>query len=862
MDLHKQKNNKNFKNGSVSPQVLDFDYIGCSEEVIFEKLKTSKNGLSEQEANKRLEKYGYNEPAKKKKKSILIQILSKFFNPLVIVLLIVGVFSFFFGEKISALIVSLMAVMSVSLSFIQEYRAGKEAEKLSEMVRTVVSVYRDGKLKEVKIKELVPGDMVDLFAGDMISADLRIIFCKDLFINQASLTGESFPVEKVSTPVFPKDDSISESKNIAFMGSSVVSGTALAVVIKTGLFTQFGQMSQGLVTDEQETSFDRGVKDFTLLMLRAMFVMVLFIFTINALKRGDVLEAILFSLGVAVGLTPEMLPMIVAINLSKGAIAMSKKEVIVKRLNSIQNFGAMDTLCTDKTGTLTLDKIVLEKHCDVTGKEDEDVLRHAYINSFYQTGLRDILDKTILSHERLLVKQFEKIDEIPFDFLRKIMSVVVKIDGRHRIISKGAPEEIFKKCTHYELDGKVYNISDSILQNLKKEYESLSSEGFRVLAVAYRDMKEKKEVYSKDDEKEMTLKGYVAFLDPPKPTAKKAIIELEKLGIEIKVLSGDNELVVKKICNEVGLIIHDLTVGSEIEKKNDIELRELVKTVNVFARLSPMQKEKIIRALQANKHIVGYLGDGINDAPALKAADVGISVNNAVDIAKESANLILLRKSLTVLGEGVVEGRKIFGNILKYVKMGSSSNFGNMLSMTGGSMFLPFLPMLPIQILLNNFLYDMAQIFLPSDNVDKEYTMKARPWNVGYIKKFMVIIGPISSIYDFMTYGVMLFIFHASPELFHTGWFIESLCTQTLVIYIIRTGKIPFIESRPSPLLLLNSILIVALAIFIPFSSLAKPFGFVAPPALYFLILFFIVGTYLFLVQIVKSLFIKKYGYE
>jgi Mg2+-importing ATPase len=541
---------------------------------------------------------------------------------------------------------------------------------------------------------------------------------------------------------------------------------------------------------------------------------------------------------------------------------MAKKKVIVKRLNAIQNFGAMDVLCTDKTGTLTLDKIVLEKHCDVVRKDDEDVLRFAYINSYYQTGLKNILDRAILRHEKLLVKQYKKIDEIPFDFSRKMMSVVVEIDGKHRIITKGAPEEIFKRCTKYELDGEIMEMEQMILTDLKIEYDKLSADGFRVLAVAYKDFEKTKERYSKEDEQDLILKGYVAFLDPPKPTAKKTIETLRNLGIEFKVLTGDNELVTQKICSEVGLDVKGIITGEQVEKATDIELKELVKTTSVFARLSPLQKERVIHALHENKHIVGYLGDGINDAPALKAADVGISVNNAVDIAKESADIILLKKSLLVLVDGVKEGRKTFGNILKYIKMGSSSNFGNMLSMTGASIFLPFLPMLPIQILLNNFLYDLSQVAIPTDAVDQEYLLKARPWNVEYIKKFMVIIGPISSIFDFVTFGVLLFIFKASEAFFHTGWFLESLCTQTLVIHVIRTGKIPFIESKPSQFLMFTSIYIVTIGLMIPFTPLGKYFGFVQPPATYFIALIIIVIAYLFMVQSVKSWFIKKYGYE
>jgi Mg2+-importing ATPase len=849
-------------NGKRKLQTLDFDYSRCTTEFLFEKLKTSKKGLAEEEAKKRIEEYGYNEPARKKRRTILLQIISKFINPLVIVLLIIAVFSVFFGEKISALLVVLMAIMSVFLSFIREYRAGKEVEKLSEMVHATASVYRNGKPKEVKIREIVPGDIVDLSAGDMIPADLRIISSKDLFINQASLTGESFPIEKIAEPIHPSNNSISKLSNIAFMGSSVVSGTGLSVAIKTGIATQFGELSRRLATMRTETSFDKGVNRFTWLMIRFMLVLVAIIFTINALIKGNFIEAFLFSLAVAVGLTPEMLPMLVAVNLSKGAIAMSKKQVIVKHLNSIQNFGAMDVLCTDKTGTLTLNRIILERHCDVIRRDSEDVLRFAYINSFYQTGLKNILDRAILRHEKLLIKQYKKVDELPFDFSRKIMSVVVEMDGKHRIIAKGAPEEIFKKCTRYELDGEILDMEELILTDLKEEYDDLSAEGFRVLAIAYKDMDNKKEIYSKDDEKDLILKGYVAFLDPPKPTARRASEVLRRLGIEFKVLTGDNELVTKKICSEVGLDVKGLVTGDQIEKLNDKDLQELVKATTVFARVSPLQKERVIHALHENKHIVGCLGDGINDAPALKASDVGISVNNAVDIAKESADIILLRKSLMVLKDGVIEGRKTFGNIVKYIKMGASSNFGNMFSMTGASLFLPFLPMLPIQILLNNFLYDLSQVAIPSDHVDNEYLIKPRPWRVDSIRRFMIYIGPVSSIFDFITYGVLLFIFHASQVLFHTGWFLESLCTQTLVIHIIRTGKIPFIESKPSKFLILTSLFIVIVGLIIPFSPLAKPFGFVPPPPSYFVALISILTIYLFLVQLVKKWFVKKFGYD
>ncbi len=841
-----------------------FDYIGVPIEEVFSKLKTSQKGLSEKEAKKRLEYYGFNEPARKKKRTILNQILSRFINPLVIVLIIICAFSLIYGSALSAFLVFLMILLSVFLSFIQEHRSEKAVEKLSEMVRTTATVYRNGRPKEINIREIVPGDIVDLFAGDMIPADLRIISCKDLFINQASLTGESFPIEKVAGPVQAKSSSNSELRNIAFMGSSVVSGTALAVVVKTGIATQFGEISRRLATMRIDTSFDKGVNSFVWLMIRAMIFMVIAIFAINAIRGRHFMEAFLFSLSVAVGLTPEMLPMLITINLSKGAIAMSKKNVIVKRLNSIQNFGAMDVICTDKTGTLTMDHIILEKHCDVVRKDDETVLKYAYLNSYYQTGLKNLLDKAILKYKKMPVKEFKKIDEMPFDFSRKIMSVVVGMDGKHTLIAKGAPEEIFKRCTHYELDGEIFEMEQWLLADLREEYDRLSTDGFRVLAIAYKDGDAKKEVYSKDDEQGLVLKGYVAFLDPPKADAKEAIEALTKQGIQFKVLTGDNELVTQKICSEVGLGITGLILGEQLEKMSDTELQAAAETANVFARMSPLQKERVIRALHQNKHIVGYLGDGINDAPALKASDVGISVDNAVDIAKESADIILLKKNLLVLEDGVVEGRKTFGNIVKYIKMSSSSNFGNMLSMTGGTIFLPFLPMLPIQILLNNFLYDLSQIAIPTDEVDKEYLVKPRPWNIKSIRNFMVLIGPLSSIYDFLTYGVMLFVFNTwnNPELFHTGWFIESLCTQTLIIYVIRTGKIPFIESRPSKFLVMTSIAIVATGILIPFSPLAKSLGFVAPPPLFFLILFVMVVTYMLLVQVVKTWFIKKFGYD
>ncbi len=856
----KLANGKNNSHQTIPVSASEY-FCQTSADDLLEKFNTSLQGLSQTEAESRLKEYGFNEPAKKKKRTILIQFFSKFLNPLVIVLVIIGTFSLFFGEKIEAFLILLMILMSVLLSFVQEYRSGKEAEKLSEMVRATSTLIRNGKKREIKMRNIVPGDIVDLYAGDMIPADLRILSCKDLFINQASLTGESFPIEKFPNPIQTKSSSISEMSNVAFMGSSVVSGTALGIAIKTGVRTQFGELSKRLAAMTTESSFDKGIHKFVWLMIRFMVLLVVIIFAINAAVKGNMIEAFLFSLAVAVGLTPEMLPMIVAINLSKGAISMSTKKVIVKRLNSIQNLGAMDVLCTDKTGTLTMDKVVLEKYCDVVRNESEEVLKLAYINSCYQTGLKNLLDKAILKHQKLIVKEYKKVDEIPFDFSRKIMSVIVENEGKQRLISKGAPEEIFKRCTHYELDGEIYEMESLILTDLKEEYDQLSADGFRVLATSYKDITTKKDAYSKDDEQQMILKGYLAFLDPPKPTAKKTIAHLQKLGVRFMVLTGDNELVTKKICGDVGLDVKSIITGDRLENLNDQELQELVKSTSVFARLAPLQKERVIRALHRNNHIVGYLGDGINDAPSLKASDVGISVDNAVDIAKESADIILLEKSLLVLEHGVLEGRKTFGNTMKYIKMGASSNLGNMISMTGASLFLKFLPMTPIQILLNNFLYDVSQVAIPTDQVDAEYLERPKPWNIDAIRRFMVIFGPISSLFDFVTFGVLLFFFKSSEILFHTGWFIESLCTQTLVIHVIRTSKLPLIESRPSRFLVLMSLFILSIGLILPFSPINQYVGFVRPPLNLLLALAGITLVYLGIAQIVKVWYVKKYGY-
>ena len=625
------------------------------------------------------------------------------------------------------------------------------------MISVTATVVRNGEEKEIPISQLVPGDIVHLSAGDMIPADVRLISAKDLFIIQATLTGESMPVEKMEAPDTRQGVGLLERSNSCFLGTSVESGTAKAVVVATGSHTYFGHIARSLAGEQEETSFDRGIKKFTWLMIRFMLVMVPLVFVINGLTKHNWHDAFFFSMAVAVGLTPEMLPMIVSVCLSKGAMAMSRKKVIVKRLNAIQNFGAMDVFCTDKTGTLTMDHIILELHCNIHKEESAEVLRDAYVISHFQTGLKNVLDRAVLKytdlHKELSLEKYTKVDEIPFDFSRRMMSVVVDgPDGERQLLTKGAPEAVFKKCAHFEYEGEIFQMEPILVGDLLEELNELNSDGFRVLAVATKKV-EKRAAYSKADEDDLVLTGYLAFLDPPKETAAKAITALNEHGVTVKVLTGDNDLVTRKVCSEVGLKAEKIPLGNDVEKMSDEELSDLVDRFNVFARLSPAHKQRIVKALQKKGHTVGFMGDGINDAPALRAADVGISVDNAVDIAKESADVILLEKSLMVLEEGVLEGRKVFVNILKYIRMGASSNFGNMFSVIGASAWLPFVPMAPIQVLTNNLLYDFSQVPIPTDNVGPQQIAKPRPWHIGEIAKFIVCIGPISSIFDYTTYA-------------------------------------------------------------------------------------------------------------
>jgi Mg2+-importing ATPase len=849
-------------------QLLDMARVNS--DAILMELDSRLNGLSTLEAESRLKRYGRNEIAREKRQSPLMRLLDNVKNPLVILLSALGVLSYLTGDIRATTVIFVMVVLGIVLRFYQEMRADNAAEKLKVMVNITATVVRDGKDAEVALKFLVPGDIIRLNAGDMVPADVRVLNAKDLFLNQAALTGESLPVEKKAVLATADVKNPLELPNICFLGSDVESGIAAAVVLHTGERTYFGALAASIVGKRELTSFDKGVNKFTWLMIRFIAVMVPAVFLINGLSKHNWLEAFLFAMAVAVGLTPEMLPMIVTVNLSNGALAMARKKVIVKRLNSIQNFGAADVLCTDKTGTLTEGKIVLEKHLDVHGNDSERVLHYGYMNSYYQTGLKNLMDEAILDYghleEDLRVKtDYRKIDEIPFDFQRRRMSVIVENNqNQHLLICKGAVEEIMRLSPRVEVEGQVLDVTAEHDAHRKLLVQDLNAQGFRVVAVAYKIIPGDNDEphYNVQDESDLTLLGYLAFLDPPKETAMEALKRLESLNVDVKILTGDNEIVTAYICKQVGMPVDKILLGSQIEVMSETELAEVTSVTNIFAKLAPAQKEHIIHALQSKGHVVGFMGDGINDAPALKAADVGISVNSAVDIAKESSDIILLENSLLVLEQGVLEGRRVFGNIIKYVKMAASSNFGNMFSVVGASAFLPFLPMLPIQVLTNNLLYDFSQTTIPSDKVDADWLTKPRKWTIGEIQRFILFIGPISSIFDYATFFIMIYILNAwnNPALFHTGWFVESLFTQTLIIHVIRTNKIPFIQSIASWPLIMSSLIVSAGGAWLTVSPLAGTLGFVPLPSLYWVLLANILVCYVVLTQLVKTWFYRRYG--
>ncbi|MGA1983749.1 MAG: magnesium-translocating P-type ATPase [Acidobacteriaceae bacterium] len=842
----------------VSPAVLDAAAKDGDE--LLRSLRTTPEGLAQADAEARARTSGPNEVAQQRPRGWFIRLLIIIRNPLVILLATLSSISFATGDVRAGTVMACMVLLSVTLRFVQEARANTAAAKLKAMIHVTATVIRDGTAREIPLRDLVPGDIVKLSAGDMIPGDVRVLSAKDLFVSQGTLTGESLPVEKFHDPSPQASSSPTELKNICFLGTSVQSGTATAVVVATGVNTYLGSMAGSITEEAPPTSFDRGLSRFTWLMIQLMAVMVPLVFLINGFTKHDWKSAFFFAMAVAVGLTPEMLPMIVSVCLSKGAIAMSRRKVIVKRLNAIQNFGGMDVLCTDKTGTLTEDRVVLQRHCNVAGRETDEVLLDGYLISHFQTGLKNLLDTAILDssefHQQELIEKYKKLDEIPFDFTRRMMSVLVENpEGKSILLTKGAPEEIFHQCSQFELDGKLSPMDSGLMKGLRDEYASLSNDGFRVLAVAVKELPGK-QACSKDDECDLVLKGYVAFLDPPKRTAAAAIEALHKHGVGVKILTGDNDLISRKVCGDVGLLPDPMLLGDDMEKMSDAELADAAEKTTLFARLSPAHKQRIVRVLRGKGHVVGFMGDGINDAPALHAADIGISVDTAVDIAKESADLILLEKDLMVLDGGVIEGRKVFANIIKYIRMGASSNFGNMFSVLGASAFLPFIPMAPIQILTNNMLYDFSQVPIPTDAVDEELVIRPRPWNIGEIKRFILWVGPISSIFDYTTFFVMLYLFKcwdpSRAPLFQTGWFVESLMTQTLIIHIIRTNKIPFLQSRASMSLTLTTLAIMAFGAWLPYSPLASSLGLVHLPGLYWPILLLTLLAYSGLTQLAK----------
>lgn len=840
------------------------------------KLDSIESGLTSEQAEERLDEYGKNVLAHTKKISIFQDIFNRCKSPLVIQLLIIAIISGLMDDIKSAIVVGGMVLLSVGLSFILDRKSGNAVEALGKRVQSHAVALRDGKEIEIPISDVVPGDIILLQAGSIIPADIRLMAVKDFYVSQSVLTGESLPIEKKSEPQLLTSNFVFELQNACFQGSNVLSGTAKGIVVNTGIHTYFGSISERLIENRPKTSFDIGIKSFTWLMIRFMIVMVFTVFLIIGITKGDWIEALLFGLSVAVGLTPEMLPMIVTVNLAKGALIMSKKKVIVKQITSIQNFGAIDILCTDKTGTLTQDRVILEKHVDITGKESGDVLLYAYLNSFYQTGLKNLLDRAVISHIDLNVKsKCQLVDELPFDFQRRRMSVAVQYEGDHVLICKGAVEEIYSICSFYQVDDEVYPLIQMIHDDLYEDVEDLNNEGYRVLAIAYREFPQQKTTFTVSDESNMILLGYIAFFDPPKDSAAQAIASLQHVGVKVKILTGDNALVTKKVCNDVGLHIDKIITGNDLINLSDSEFSKIVEESNVFAKLSPVQKEKVIQSLRSAGHVVGYMGDGINDSPSLRAADVGISVDSAADVAKEAADIVLLEKSLLVLEDGIKEGRKVFANIIKYIRMGASSNFGNMFSVLGASYLIPFLPMKPIQILVNNLLYDFSQTGIPTDNVDQELVEKPLQWNIENIKRFMIFIGPISSIFDYATFGLMWFVFKASDflnptislaektykqDLFQTGWFVESLLTQTLIVHIIRTRKVPFFGSIASLPMILTTLFIMLVGAWLPYSPLATTFGFVPLPGKYWLWIGGFLISYSFLAHFVKTWFFNKYG--
>jgi Mg2+-importing ATPase len=826
-------------------------------DVVLRDVGGSSAGLSADEAGARLKRFGPNEPAPPRRFEALRELGGFLLNPLVLILLVASAVSAAFGQVVSSLIIVGMVLLSVGLNFSQTYQSQVAAQRLRDRVGQRATVLRDSRAREIPAREVVPGDVVRLSAGDLVPGDGRLLSSKDLFLNEAALTGESLPREKHADAPLGSGMSLAEASTAVLQGTSVVSGLGEAVIVHTGAHTEFGKVAAQLAGRAPETEFERGTRQFGMLILQVVLLLVLFVFLANALIRHNPLESFLFAVALAVGLTPELLPMIVSVTLASGAVRMAQKKVIVKRLAAIENFGSMDILCSDKTGTLTVGEISVALHVNARGEEDEAVIRLAALNSTFQTGLKSPMDEAVLRHEHPDAARYRLRDEIPFDFQRRRMSVVVEDGGERLLITKGAPESVLTACGTLELAGALAPLDGAARSGIEALFRSLSAGGYRVLAVAYRPVADQA-AYGIADERELRFVGFAAFLDPPREGVRDMLAALKADGVTVKIITGDNELVSQCICGQVGLDADQIVLGDAVERMSDPALAAVAERTQVFARVSPMQKNRIILALRSRGHVIGCIGDGINDAPALRSADVGISVDTAVDVARDAADIILLEKRLDVLHDGVIEGRRSFGNIMKYVLMGTSSNFGNMLSMAAASLFLPFLPMLPLQILLNNFLYDLSQVPIPSDRVDATYTLKPKRWNVAFIRRYMLVIGPLSSIYDFLTFAVMLGVFHADERLFRTGWFVESLATQTLVIFVIRTAGRPW-QSRPGAGLALGVCACAAAGAIIPFTPLAPWLGFTPLPPVFFAILVLMVVTYLGLVEVVKRWFYRRY---
>lgn len=849
------------------------------EEELWKTFDTHPEGLNQAEVKSAREQHGENKLPAQQPSPWWVHLWVCYRNPFNILLTILGAISYATEDLFAAGVIALMVAISTLLNFIQEARSTKAADALKAMVSNTATVLRvindkgENGWLEIPIDQLVPGDIIKLAAGDMIPADLRILQARDLFVAQASLTGESLPVEKAATTRQPEHSNPLECDTLCFMGTTVVSGTAQAMVIATGANTWFGQLAGRVSEQESEpNAFQQGISRVSMLLIRFMLVMAPVVLLINGYTKGDWWEAALFALSVAVGLTPEMLPMIVTSTLARGAVKLSKQKVIVKHLDAIQNFGAMDILCTDKTGTLTQDKIVLENHTDISGKTSERVLHSAWLNSHYQTGLKNLLDTAVLEgtdeeSARSLASRWQKIDEIPFDFERRRMSVVVAENTEHhQLVCKGALQEILNVCSQVRHNGEIVPLDDTMLRKIKRVTDTLNRQGLRVVAVATKYLPAREGDYQRADESDLILEGYIAFLDPPKETTAPALKALKASGITVKILTGDSELVAAKVCHEVGLDAGEVVIGSDIETLSDDELANLAQRTTLFARLTPMHKERIVTLLKREGHVVGFMGDGINDAPALRAADIGISVDGAVDIAREAADIILLEKSLMVLEEGVIEGRRTFANMLKYIKMTASSNFGNVFSVLVASAFLPFLPMLPLHLLIQNLLYDVSQVAIPFDNVDDEQIQKPQRWNPADLGRFMIFFGPISSIFDILTFCLMWWVFHANtPEtqtLFQSGWFVVGLLSQTLIVHMIRTRRVPFIQSCASWPLMIMTVIVMIVGIALPFSPLASYLQLQALPLSYFPWLVAILAGYMTLTQLVKGFYSRRYGWQ